>query len=326
VITEHSSRLSSKFWSRGGATRIIDVNIFIAGATGAVGLPLARALCTQGHRVTGMTRSGAGVDRLREIGAKVATADAFDAAQVREAIEAAEPDVVIDQLTWLPANPADIIKAMPNDNRLHREGGSNLLAAAETLGVTRFIMQSRGFYLDAPHGNLADETAGLRGDAPGEIGVSARTFGEYESRVLGSPTLAGVVLRYGFFYGPGTWYRPDGAIADQARNGEATIIGEGNAIWSFVHIDDAVAATVASLTAEPGVYNVVDDDPLPVAEWLPAFARWVDAPEPSRVSVENSLKAAGAEAVYYHRSLTGASNKRAKAKLGFSPRPLLWKC
>ena len=135
----------------------------------------------------------------------------------------------------------------------------------------------------------------------------------------------GVVLRYGFFYGPGTWYRPEGAIADQVRKGEAPIIGEGNADWSFVHIDDAVAATIASLTAEPGVYNIVDDDPLSIAKWLPAFARWVDAPEPPRVSVEEALKIAGAEAVHFHTGLTGATNSRAKAQLGFTPRPLLWK-
>ncbi|TCR60788.1 NAD(P)-dependent oxidoreductase [Bosea sp. BK604] len=301
------------------------MNIFIAGASGAVGLPLVRALQTQGHRVTGMTRSGPGVDRLRELGAGVSIADAFEAAEVHRAIEAAEPDVVIDQLTWLPANPADIIKAMPNDTRLHREGGSNLLAAAEALGVSRFIMQSRGFYLDAPAGTLADENARLRRDAPGEIGHSARAFDDYEARLIASPSLAGTVLRYGFFYGPGTWYRPDGAIADQVRKGEAVIIGDGRAVWSFVHIDDAVAATISALTAEPGAYNVVDDDPLPVAEWLPAFARWVGAREVPRISVDDALKSAGEEAVYYHCLLTGASNSRAKAKLGFAPRPLLWK-
>ncbi len=169
------------------------------------------------------------------------------------------------------------------------------------------------------------QTAKLRHDAPGEIGESTRTIAAYEDRVLASPSLDGVVLRYGFFYGPNTWYRPEGAIADQARKGQSAIIGEGNAVWSFVHIDDAIAATVASLNAEPGIYNVVDDDPLPVAEWLPAFARWVDAPEPKRVSVEDALKTAGEEAVYYHTRLTGASNGRAKAELGFAPRPLLWK-
>ncbi|MFB9268051.1 NAD-dependent epimerase/dehydratase family protein [Bradyrhizobium erythrophlei] len=302
------------------------MKIFVAGATGAIGLPLVRALCTLGHQVTGMTRAGRGVDRLRELGAEEPrAADAFDPKAVRTAIEAASPDVVIDQLSSLPANPADILKSIPNDTRLHREGGGNLLAAAQELGVGRYILQSKGFYLDAPAGQLAHESAKLRYDAPGVIGESTRTIGAYEDRVLASPPLDGVVLRYGFFYGPGTWYRPGGAVADQLRKGEASIIGEGNANWSFVHIDDAIAATVASLTAEPGVYNIVDDDPLSVAEWLPAFARWVDAPEPPRVSVEDALKAAGAEAVYFHTRLTGAANSRAKAQLGFTPRPLLWK-
>lgn len=300
------------------------MKIFIAGATGAIGLPLARALSTLGHQVTGMTRTGAGVDRLREVGAKVVFADAFDSQAVLAAMEAASPEVVIDQLTWLPANPAEIIKSLPNDTRLRREGGANLLAAARTTGARRYIMQSRGFFLAAPAGQLADETAKLRHDAPGEVGISARATGEHEDLVLAS-SLDSVVLRYGFFYGPGTWYRPDGATAEQVRNRQSVIIGEGNGVWSFVHIDDAVAATVASLTAEPGVYNVVDDDPLPIAEWLPGFAKWVDAPEPPRMSVEEALKIAGEEAVFYHTRLTGASNSRAKARLGFTPRPLLWK-
>jgi nucleoside-diphosphate-sugar epimerase len=172
----------------------------------------------------------------------------------------------------------------------------------------------------------ADETAKLRYDGPGEIGAAARAMGECEEQVLAKPSLNGVVLRYGLFYGPGTWYRPDGAMADQVRKRERSIVGEGNAVWSFIHLDDAVATTVAALTAERGVYNVVDDDPRPVAEWLPAFARWVDAPEPRRASVEDTLKkTAGEEAVYYDTRLTGASNNRAKAKLGFRPRRLLWK-
>lgn len=301
------------------------MKIFVAGATGAVGLPLVRVLCALGHEVTGMTRASAGADRLRELGARVSFADAFHPQAVRDAIATASPDVVIDQLTWLPANPADIIRSMPNDTRLHREGGANLLAAAEALGVKRYVVQSRGFYLDAPSGSLADETARLRVDAPGEIGESARVIGAYEDRIMGSASLEGVVLRYGFFYGPDTWYRPDGAIAEQARRGELSVIGEGNAVWSFVHIDDAVAATVASLTAAAGVYNVVDDDPLPVAVWMPAFARWVGSPAPNRVGVDQARQAAGDEAVYYHTCLTGASNRAAKASLGFAPRPLLWK-
>lgn len=299
------------------------MKIFVAGATGAVGLPLVRALCTLGHQVVGMTRAGPGVHRLRELGASASTADAFDRQSVRDAIAAAAPDVVIDQLTMLPADPADIIKTMPKDTQLHEVGGANLLAAAEELGVRRYIMQSRGFFLDAPAGQLADETARLRHDAPGPVGEGTRVIGAYEDRVLGS-ALQGVVLRYGMFYGPGTWYRPDGAIADQLRKGEAAIIGDGKAVWSFVHIDDAVAATVAAIDAEAGTYNIVDDDPLPVSETLSAFARWADAPEPPRLSEADALATAGAEAVFYHKSLTGASNARAKAKLGFNPRRLLW--
>jgi 2-alkyl-3-oxoalkanoate reductase len=301
------------------------MKIFVAGATGAIGLPLVRALCTLGHDVIGMTRAGRGGDRLRELGAVPSNVDAFDSTAVRAAIKAASPDAVIDQLSSLPVNPADILKSIPDDTRLHREGGSNLLAAARELCVGRYILQSKGFYLDAPVGQLAHESAKLRYDAPGVIGESARTMGAYEDRLLASLPMEGVVLRYGFFYGPGTWYRPSGGVADQVRKGEASIVGEGNAVWSFVHIDDAVAATVASLTAEPGIYNIVDDDSLPVAAWLPAFARWVDAPEPRRVSVEDALKAAGAEAVYFHTRLTGVANGRARAQLAFTPRPLLWK-
>jgi nucleoside-diphosphate-sugar epimerase len=301
------------------------MKIFVAGATGAIGLPLVRALRTLGHEVTGMMRTKRKIDRLHELGADAICADAFDPSAVRTAMAAASPDVVIDQLSSLPANPANILKSIPGDTRLHRDGGSNLLAAARELGVGRYILQSKGFYLDAPAGQLANESAKLRHDAPGAIGESTRIMGAYEDRILASLPMQGVVLRYGFFYGPGTWYRPGGGVADQARKGEAAIVGAGNAVWSFVHIDDAVAATVASLTAEPGVYNIVDDDPLPIGEWLPGFARWVGAPEPRRVSVDNVMEAAGAEAVYFHTRLTGAANGRAKAHLGFKPRPLPWK-
>jgi 2-alkyl-3-oxoalkanoate reductase len=141
------------------------MKIFVAGATGAIGLPLVRALCALGHDVTGMTRSNRGVDCLREVGARVSRTDAFDSRAVRSAVEAASPDVVIDQLSSLPANPADILKSIPDDTRLHREGAANLLAAARELGVGRYVLQSKGFYLDAPAGQLAHESSRLRGSA-----------------------------------------------------------------------------------------------------------------------------------------------------------------
>ncbi|MFJ9993156.1 NAD-dependent epimerase/dehydratase family protein [Pseudomonas putida] len=300
------------------------MKVLIAGATGAVGIPLVRALCTAGHEVTGITRAGAGVDTLRGIGAKPAVADVLDAQAVLEVVRASAPDVIIDQLTLLPADPAQLIEYMPRDTRLHEIGGANLLAAAQACGVSRYIIQSRGFYLDAPEGELADEGAPLYVKAPGVVGESAQVFQHYEDQVLAATGLTGVVLRYGFFYGPGTWYHPAGAIAEQARRGESTVIGAGNGVWSFVHLDDAVAATVAALEGEGGVYNLVDDDPLPVRQWLPAFNEWVGAPAPGSMTTEQALASFGPEALFYHAAIRGASNARAKALLGFRPRRLLW--
>jgi len=299
------------------------MKVFVAGASGAIGRPLIERLTRDGHEVTGMVRSAEGGGRLRQLGAEPVQVDALDRDAVRAALERAEPAVVIDQLTSLPKIPADLGRALPADRRLRIEGGGNLFAAAEKLGVRRYIQQSSGFYLVAQDG-LADEAAPLRIDAPGGIGASSTMYAEMEKRVLGSSRLGGTALRYGFFYGPGTWYWTDGVVAEQVKRQEAPIIAGGNAVWFFVHVEDAAAATVAALDAEPGVYNVVDDDPVVVAQWLPAFARWVSAPEPTRVSVEQAMGQAGAESVYSHTRLTGASNRKAKAVLAFNPRPLVW--
>ena len=136
--------------------------------------------------------------------------------------------------------------------------------------------------------------------------------------------MEGVALRYGFFYGPGTWYHPGGAAADQVRRQELPVIGDGGGVWSWVHIEDAAAATADALTAPPGVYHVVDDDPSPVAAWLPAFARFVGAPPPPRITEEQARASAGEDAVYYGRKLRGASNRKAKEAFGFAPRRLEW--
>ncbi|HBB9122978.1 NAD(P)-dependent oxidoreductase [Serratia marcescens] len=300
------------------------MRILIAGATGAIGLPMTRVLCSLGHQVAGLTRQGKGIAQLHELGAEALCVDAMDSHAVREAVEKFQPDTIIDQLTLLPANPADIIRSIPADTALHKVAGHHLLEAAKACGISRYILQSRGFYLDAAAGKLASESAALRIQAPGVIGESCNVLSDYENAVRMLPGIAGVVLRYGFFYGPGTWYRPEGAIAEQARNGESVIFGEGNAVWSFVHIDDAIAATIAALGSEPGTYNIVDDNPLPVNQWLPEFNRWVGAPEPTRLSAADALSLAGEEGLYYHTALTGASNLAAKEKLGFSPRPLIW--
>lgn len=299
------------------------MKVFVAGATGAIGRPLIEALNRAGHRVTAMVRSRAEAEQVRRLGADPVLADALEKAAVEAALRQARPDAVIDELTHLPTDPAGLDAALPADSRLRLEGGGNVFAAAEALGVRRYLQQSCGFYLQAVDA-LADEQAPLRLDAPSGIGMSARMYAELEQRVLGASRVEGTALRYGFFYGPSTWYWNDGAVAEQVRRGEAPIVGGGTAVWSFVHVGDAARATVSALDAAPGIYNIVDDDPQPVSRWLPAFADWVGAGRPAAMSAETAAKQAGDEVVYLQTALTGASNAKAKRDLGFSARPLVW--
>jgi nucleoside-diphosphate-sugar epimerase len=299
------------------------MNVFVAGASGAIGRPLIAELVRRGHTVTGMTRSDAGARALADLGAAVARVSAFDAPAVERAIRESRAEVVIDQLTALPRHPSAMAAAAAGDRALRLEGGGNLHRAARRCGVRRYVQQSSGFFLK-PGSGLADESEGMAVDASPRVAAHARTYAELESRVLNAEGIEGVALRYGFFYGPGTWYNPDGAAADQARKQELAIIGAGEGVWSWVHIEDAAVATVAALTAPPGVYHVVDDDPSPVSRWLPAFARWVDAPPPPRVTEHEWRDRAAEDAVYYGTKLRGAANGKAKRFLGFAPRRLEW--
>src|SRR6516162_10814880 len=270
-----------------------------------------------------MTRSEAGARRLRDLGASVAQISAFDGPAVEQAIRRSQAEVVVDELTALPKHPSEMAAAAAGDRMLRLEGGGNLHRAARACGVGRYIQQASGFFL-RPGSGLADESEGLALDASPRVAASGRTYAELESRVLNAAGMEGVALRYGFFYGPGTWYSPEGAAADQARRQEIPIVGKGEGVWSWVHIVDAAHATVAALTAPPGVYIVVDDDPSPVNVWLPAFARSVGAPPPPQVTEEEARAAAGEDAVYYGTRLRGASNAKARKVLGFAPRRLEW--
>src|SRR5262245_50990357 len=231
--------------------------------------------------------------------------------------------VVIDELESLTKDPSDMAAAAPGDRKLRLEGGGNLHRAGLTCGARWYIQQASGFFLE-PGTGLADESAGLAVDASPRVAASARAYAELEARVLNAGELEGVALRYGFFYGPGTWYHPDGSAADQVHRQELPVIGDGGAVWTWVQIEDAAVATVDALTAPPGVYNVVDDDPSPVAAWLPAFARFVGAPPPARITEEQARASAGEDAVYYGTKLRGASNQKAKKTFGFAPRRLEW--
>src|SRR5262245_48185582 len=235
------------------------MRIFVAGASGAIGQPLVAELVRRGHEVTGMTHSEAGARQLAGMGAAVARVSAFDASAVEQALRDARAEIVIDELTSLPKDPSEMAAAAPGDRKLKIEGGRNLHRAALACGVRRYIQQASGFFLE-PGNGLADEAAGLAVNASPRVALNAEAYAELEAREM-----EGVALRYGFFYGPGTWYHPKGASADQARRQEVPVIGDGGGVWSWVQIEDAAVATADVLTAPPGVYNVVDDDPSPVA-------------------------------------------------------------
>jgi 2-alkyl-3-oxoalkanoate reductase len=299
------------------------MRVFVAGASGAIGQPLIAELIRRGHKVTGMSRSIAAAQELVDLGATVVSVDAFDGAAVERALRESGAEAVIDELTSLPKDPFDMAGAAAGDRRLRLEGGGNLYRAAQATGVRRYIQQASGFFLKAS-GELATETDGLRVDATPGVAGSSQTYTALEARVLTPGDMEGVALRYGFFYGPKTWYNPDGAVADHVRQRKYPVVGSGQGVWSWIHIDDAALATVEALTIPAGVYNIVDDDPSPMSRWLPEFAAWVGAPAPRRVAEFLARAVAGEDAVYYATQLSGASNAKAKRTFAFKPRRLEW--
>jgi nucleoside-diphosphate-sugar epimerase len=273
-----------------------------------------------------MTTSETGLGILRQSGVDGIIANALDADSFTPALKHFRPDAVIEELTSLPREytPEEMSAAAPRDRRLRLEGGKNLHNASREAGVKRYIVQSTGFFY-APGPGLAAETEPLALHASPGVAGSVQTYTQLEERVLGPSGPRGTALRYGFFYGPGTYHDPrDGSVTRQVRERSLPVIGAGTGVSSFVHVDDAAHATVAALEAEPGIYNVVDGDASAMSVWLPAFARWIGAAEPPRISEEEALREAGEDSVYYALRLRGASNSRAKRQLGFVPRRLEW--
>ncbi len=300
------------------------MRVFVAGASGAIGEPLIAELIRRGHSVVGMTTSEVRARNLEHQGAEPLIMNALDATAVEDALQRSRPEVVIDELTSLPKELSDMPKYAPGDRKLRIEGGRNLLRAAIASGARRYLQQSSGFFLKAAKGKLADESSPLDVNASPNVAASARTYTELEARLFSSTAIEGVALRYGFFYGPKTWYYPGEAAANMAAKQQNPVVGMGQGVSSFVHIEDAAVGTVAALAAEPGVYILVDDNPSPQAVWLPAFAKFVGAPDPPHMSEAEVNEIAGEDAVYYATKLTGASNAKAKRVLGWNPRRLEW--
>jgi nucleoside-diphosphate-sugar epimerase len=301
------------------------MRILIAGASGAIGRALVRRLRANQHEVFAPIQSHGSAAVLKEIGAEPVIADALDAAAVKAAVGQIRPDAVINELTSLPRHytPAEMKAAAKRDRNLRVEGNINLLAVLRDAGVRRYLLQSSGFWY-APGPGPADESVPLVSSASPGVEAGARTYRDLEARASATPGIEFVALRYGFFYGPGTWYTREGDMGDQVRQQQVPIIDEGQGVYSFVHIDDAAGATAAALRCPPGAYNIVDGNPSPQHVWLTAFARAAGAPAPPRVSEEEALRASGPDAVYYATRLRGASHEKARRELGFRPRPLEW--
>ena len=303
------------------------MRVFVAGASGAIGRPLVPKLVAAGHEVTGMTRSEAKAGAIRQAGADAAVVDVFDADAVRAAVEAARAEVVVHELTALP----DRLDFRKRDlyeptNRVRTEGTRNLLEAARTAGARRFVCQSIAFAYRNDGARVKTEDDPLLDDAPGPFGSGVSALREMEAMVLGADSMEGLVLRYGFFYGPGTHYGEDGAIVADVRRRRLPVVGKGTGVFSFIHVDDAADATVAALErGPPGLYNVTDDEPAAMSEWVPVLADAAGAKGPLRVPLWLARLVGGRQAAEFASALRGASNEKAKRELGWRPAHPSWR-
>jgi 2-alkyl-3-oxoalkanoate reductase len=305
------------------------MRIFVAGATGAVGRALIPALLSAGHAVTGMTRSPEKTDALRRAGAEPVVADGLNPRAVRAAVIAARPEVIIDQMTDL-ASVTDLRhfdRAFANTNRLRTEGTDHLLVAAREAEVKRFIAQSFcGWTLSRDEGAVKTETDALDPEPPRELAGTLDALRYVEQIVTKSIHPEGIVLRYGSFYGPATGMLSH-VMIDQLRHRRVPLIGTGAGRWSFVHVDDAASAAVAAIEhGKPGqIYDIVDDEPAQVSEWLPALAGILGAKPPFHIPAWVGRLLAGEHLVAMMTEVKAASNARAKQELGWQPAHPSWR-
>jgi 2-alkyl-3-oxoalkanoate reductase len=313
------------------------MKVFVAGATGVIGRALVPQLVARGHEVVGMTRSASKQDLVRSLGARPVVADALDADAVAQAVASAEPEVIVHQLTALSgrlsmrdARRPDRSFAATMTNRLRTEATDNLLAAGRAVGARRFVAQSFGaFRFASTGGPVQTEADPLDPSAPPAAMRTVQAGYLYlEQAVTTIEWGEGLALRYGGFYGPGTSISlaPDAVMAAPVRKRRFPIVGDGGGVFSYVHVEDAAAATaVAVERGRPGVYYVVDDDPAPVREWLPVLASALDAKPPRRVPRWLGRLAAGEAATVMMTEARGASNEKAKRELGWQPRYASWR-
>jgi nucleoside-diphosphate-sugar epimerase len=302
------------------------MDIFLAGATGAVGRALVPRLVERGHTVTGTTRSPEKADALRALGAEPVILDGLDRDAVLAAVAAARPDAIVHQMTALSelSDMRRFAREFAVTNRLRTEGTDNLLAAARAAGVQRVVAQSfAGWPYERRGGAVKTEDDPLDPAPPAQLRTTLEAIRHLERAVTAH---GGVALRYGGFYGPGTGIAPGGEQWAMVRARKFPVVGDGAGVWSFIHIEDAAAATVAALERwTPGeVYNVVDDEPAPVREWLPALAAAIGARPPRHVP-RFVARLMGEHVVALMCEIRGASNAKARAVLDWAPAVPTWR-
>jgi len=300
------------------------MRVFVTGATGAIGQHLVPGLVAAGHQVTATTRTPGKADGLRAAGAVPAVVDGLDRAAVLTAVRAAAPEVIVHQMTALAdmRSLRDTDRVFGTTNELRTQGTDNLLAAAAAAGTRRVVAQSyTGWTNERSGGPVKTE------DDPFDSRVlptAARTLAaiKHVEETVPLAVPEGIVLRYGSFYGPGA----SQVLLDLLRKRMLPVIGDGAGIWSFIEITDAAAATVAAVGGgAPGVYNVVDSDPAPVADWLPYLARVAGAKPPLRVPAWLGRLLAGEFVVTQMTTARGSSNEKARKGLGWEPRYASWR-
>jgi 2-alkyl-3-oxoalkanoate reductase len=312
------------------------MKVFLAGATGVLGRALVPQLVARGHEVVGMTSTGSKQDLVRSLGARPVVADALDPDAVAQAVASAEPEVIVHELTALSGKLSARDMRHPErssaaimTNRLRTEGTDHLLAAGRAVGALRFVAQSfAAFRWARTGGPVQTEADPLDPNPPAALRAPLVGILHVEQAVTTIEWGEGLVLRYGSFYGPGTAISlaPDAVMAAPVRKRRFPIVGDGGGVFSHVHIDDAAAATVAAVDhGRPGIYNIVDDEPAPVREWLPVLAGALDAKPPRRIPRWLGRLAAGEAATLMMTDVRCASNAKAKRELGWEPRYASWR-
>ena len=304
------------------------MRVFVAGATGAIGKELVPRLVAAGHEVHGMTRSNSKQGMLREMGAVAVVADALDPDQVADAVAKAQPEVIVHQLTSIGSpDPRHFDRDFAPTNRLRTDGTGYLLSAGQAVGVRRFVAQSNGAFTYARTGGpVKSEEDRLDETPPREMRAMVAAIRHIEDAVLEADWTEGIVLRYGAFYGPGTSMAPGSEQFELIRKRKFPLVGNGGGVWSFIHVADAADATVAAIQhGVRGVYNIVDDDPATVAQWLPELASGLGAKTPMRVPRLVGRLFAGEVGVVMMTELRGAANAKAKRELGWTPAHPTWR-